>query len=231
MDAGTQPCHPSCQSWKNQVRTPWGSTTWERLTRTCGRGGGRTRKQTPACHSLTMGIPKAEPMEGRPGAGCWHPGLYPDRPFPFTLQQPGGGRQAPAIIPAHPAVILAPAVARERGRRKQDRDCWGQSSRWKSPGQLCTAPQEPGIQGGSENIRRRKMSHGNSEASRPVSWAGRKGRRSCPVGWLLLPCPRASGPLPGQEPWAPIRLRPGGRVQTGAIREGGWWGRGRAQSP
>lgn len=50
-------------------------------------------------------------------------------------------------------------------------------------------------------------------------WAGQKGRKSCPVGWPQLPAPRASWALPHRRQ-APRRLKPGGRVPVGALREG-----------
>lgn len=102
----------------------------------------------------------------------------------------------------------------------------------KSQGQLCRAQREPGIQGGSEKYKAKKTSCGYSEASRarevgPTEGGGGAAR----LAGSSFHRPGASWPLPRQEPRAPIRLMPRGRVQTGAIREGGWWGRGGAQSP
>lgn len=61
---------PSCHAWQKQrSERPGGGATWERLPRICGREGSN-RKPTPACNSLAVEIPNAEPVEGRTGAGC-----------------------------------------------------------------------------------------------------------------------------------------------------------------
>lgn len=153
---------------------------------------------------------QASPRQGGASAG---PRGQPSLPFPSSQE----GRTSPSYTPA--GSDLASAVARERGRRKQGRDCWGQSSRWKSQGQLCTALQEPRIQGGG-SVRPRKMSRGHGEASR-ASELGWKGGEELPrwlapasISWgLTTPSWAGAGGSP----------MPGGRVHNGAIREGGWW--------
>lgn len=59
-----------------------------------------------------------------------------------------------------------------------------------------------------------------TEASRAGEVGGQRERRGCPVSELQLPSPRASGPLPRQEPWTPIRLIAGGQVQLGLPEKG-----------
>lgn len=107
---------------------------------------------------------------------------------PFIPRQSGGGGSAQ--LPSQLTVILASAAARER-QEKAGKDCWSQSAHWKGQGQLCTAPQEPGIQGSRRSIRQRKMSHGNSKASRAkeVDW---KGEEELPSWLAPASSPRTS---------------------------------------
>lgn len=53
-----------------------------------------------------------------------------------------------------------------------------------------------------------------------LMWAGQRERRDCPVSGFQLPSPGASGPLPRQDPWTPVRLIPGGQVQLGLPEKG-----------
>lgn len=144
-----------------------------------------------------------------------------------------GGRASPATIPADRDFGICSCQAERQ--EEAGKGCWSQPSHRKSQGQLCTALQEPGTQGGRRSIRRKKCLMVTARPPGPARWTGKKGGRSCPLGRLQLLSPRASGPLPGQEPWAPLTLLPGGRVQMGSQRKGchrrGLVGRGWAQSP
>lgn len=110
MDAGTPPCHPSCQSWQNQgVRTSWGQYHLGKEDPGCIEEKAEVGSRIQPRHSLAVEIPKAEPSGARTGAGCSHPGPHPDREEPqqgrptpaqpFIPQQSGRGGPAPATSP------------------------------------------------------------------------------------------------------------------------------------
>lgn len=147
-----QPYHPSCQSWQNQgAGTSWGQYHLRRADPGCvqeqqAEAGSRLRP----CQSSAVSKPKAEPLEGRTGAGgrtqaFTQAGRCLGRAGP---SQPSSAAYSPAARRGGPGPATSPAGSdlglrssqEKRGRRKWGSSCWGQSSsRWKSQGQCCRA--------------------------------------------------------------------------------------------
>ena len=163
-------------------------------------------------------MPRPSPRQGGASAG---------RQSQLSLSFPSSqeGQTSPSYIPA--GSDLASAVARERGRRKQERDCRGRSSRWKSQGQLCIAQREPGIQGG-RSIRPRKMSRGHSKASGAGEVGCKGGGGAAQMAGSSFFVQGPQDPFLGRSPGLPNARRKGPHW---GYQRGGLVGRGWAQSP
>lgn len=157
-----------------------------------------------------MLVPRLSPDREEPQQGLPKPAQ------PFIPRQ-SGVNQPP--LPSQPAVILASAVPGKEagGSGKRTAGASPPAGRAKASSAQPRRERDPRRQ--EKHKTKENVSMVTARPPGPVRWAG-KGRRSCPVGWLQLLFPGASRPRLGQEPWAPVRLMPGRRVQTGAIREG-----------
>lgn len=162
-----------------------------------------------------------------------HPGLHPDgralvgpaKPAEPLMPQQSGGENQPQL-PAQLAVILASAVAGDKGRRKQVRLLGPILPLQEGP-----RPALQSLAGAKEAVRsiRQRKTSGSSKASWTSEVGGAQGRRGCWLAGSSFCCARASWSLPGQESQAPERLKPG-ESKLG-LSEKGLVGQGWAQSP
>lgn len=162
-----------------------------------------------------------------------HPGLHPDDSL-GRASQASRASHAPAVRRGEPAPATSPA-----GSDFGICGCWRQ--RQEKAGEALLGPilplQEgprPALQslaGAKEAVRsiRQRKTSGSSKASWASEVGGAQGRRGCWLAGSSFCCPRASWSLPGQEPQAPERLKPGesklGLSEKGLVEQG--W----AQSP